>query len=112
MKLIQAIVRPFKLDEVTKELSAAGVSGLTVSEVKGYGRQHGHKELYRGAEYDISFNPKVMLEIAVPAEHAAAAIEILVRAARTGGIGDGKIFVSPLAEAVRVRNAETGAAAL
>jgi nitrogen regulatory protein PII len=112
MKLIQAIVRPFKLDEVSKELSAVGVAGLTTSEVKGYGRQLGHTELYRGAEYSIEFNPKVMLELAVPDDIAPRVVDVLVRASRTGAIGDGKIFVVNLEEAVRVRNAERGDAAL
>jgi nitrogen regulatory protein PII len=112
MKLIQAIVRPFKLDEVSKELSAVGVSGLTTSEVKGYGRQLGHKELYRGAEYSIEFNPKVMLEVAVPDDLAPRVVDVLVKASRTGAIGDGKIFVVNVEEAVRVRSAERGDAAL
>jgi nitrogen regulatory protein PII len=113
VKLIQAIVRPFKLDQVTKELHEVGVAGLTVSEVKGgYGRQLGHKELYRGAEYAIEFNPKVMLEVAVPDELATQVIDALVRSSQTGSIGDGKIFVVPLEEAVRVRNAERGDTAL
>jgi nitrogen regulatory protein PII len=112
VKLIQAIVRPFKLDQVTQELHEVGVAGLTVSEVKGYGRQLGHKELYRGAEYAIEFNPKVMLELAVPDELATQVIDALVRASQTGSIGDGKIFVVPLEEAVRVRNAERGNSAL
>jgi nitrogen regulatory protein PII len=112
VKLIQAIVRPFKLDQVTQELHEVGVAGLTVSEVKGYGRQLGHKELYRGAEYAIEFNPKVMLELAVPDELATQVIDALVRASQTGTIGDGKIFVVPLEEAVRVRNAERGNSAL
>lgn len=112
MKLIKAIIRPFKLDEVGKELSEIGVAGLTTSEVKGYGRQRGHKEMFRGAEYEIEFNPKLMLEIAVPDDLAPRVVDVLVRASRTGSIGDGKIFVLPLEEAVRVRNAEKGEAAL
>ncbi len=112
VKLIQAIVRPFKLDQVTQELHEVGVAGLTVSEVKGYGRQLGHKELYRGAEYAIEFNPKVMLEVAVPDELATRVVDALVRASQTGSIGDGKIFVVPLEEAVRVRSAERGDTAL
>lgn len=112
MKLIKAVLRPFKLEEVTKELTSVGVAGLTISEVKGYGRQLGHKELYRGAEYAIEFNPKVMLEVAVPDELATAVVDVLVRSSRTGSIGDGKIFVLPLEEAVRIRSSETGDSAL
>jgi nitrogen regulatory protein P-II 1 len=112
VKLIKAIIRPFKLDEVSKELSEVGVAGLTTSEVKGYGRQRGHTETFRGAEYAIEFNPKLMLEIAVADDLAARVVDVLVRAAGTGSIGDGKIFVLPVEEAVRVRNAERGEAAL
>jgi nitrogen regulatory protein P-II 1 len=112
MKYISAVIRPFKLDEVTKELQAAGASGLTTSEVKGYGRQRGHAELYRGAEYQIEFNPKVKLELVVPDNLATSIIDILVKASRTGAIGDGKIFVSPIDEAVRVRSGDRGDGAL
>jgi nitrogen regulatory protein P-II 2 len=107
MKLIIAVIKPFKLDEVRDALSAVGVQGITVSEVKGYGRQKGHTEIYRGAEYAIHFLPKVRLEIAVPSENAERAVEAIVAAARTGQIGDGKIFVTPLESAVRIRTGET-----
>jgi nitrogen regulatory protein P-II 1 len=112
MKHVSAVIRPFMLEEVTKELQAAGASGLTTSEVKGYGRQRGHAELYRGAEYQIEFNPKVKLEVVVPDELVGKIIDVLVRVTRTGAIGDGKIFVSPLDEAVRVRSGERGDLAL
>src|SRR5262245_28684524 len=102
MKLIIAVIKPFKLDEVRDALSAVGVQGITVSEVKGYGRQKGHTEIYRGAEYAIHFLPKVKLEIAVPNENAERAVEAIVASARTGQIGDGKIFVMPLESAVRI----------
>jgi nitrogen regulatory protein P-II 1 len=112
MKYVSAVIRPFMLELVTKELQAAGVSGLTASEVKGYGRQRGHAELYRGAEYQIEFNPKVKLEVVVPDDLATTVIDVLVKASRTGAIGDGKIFVTPLDEAVRVRSGERGDLAL
>ncbi len=112
MKMIVAIVKPFKLDEVREALVAAGVEGLTVSEVKGYGRQKGQTEIYRGAEYQVNFVPKVKLEAVVDEAAAPAAIEAIKRAAATGRIGDGKIFVMPVEEAVRIRTGETGPAAL
>jgi nitrogen regulatory protein P-II 2 len=107
MKLIIAIIKPFKLDEVREALNHLGVSGMTVSEVKGYGRQKGHTEIYRGAEYVVNFLPKVRIEVAVASERATEVIEALSAAARTGQIGDGKIFVTPLEHAVRIRTGET-----
>ena len=112
MKLISAIIRPFKLDEVREALGAAGVSGITVTEVKGFGRQKGHTELYRGAEYVVDFLPKVKIEIAVADDQVDTVIETLQAAAGTGKIGDGKIFVTPLEQVVRIRTGETGADAL
>ena len=108
MKKIEAIIKPFKLDEVKEALSRAGIEGLTVSEVKGFGRQKGHTELYRGAEYVVDFLPKVKLEIVVEDSKAAAVVEAILNAARTGRIGDGKIFVLPIDEAVRIRTGERG----
>ena len=112
MKLITAIIKPFKLDEVRESLSALGVQGMTVTEVKGYGRQKGHTEIYRGAEYAVSFIPKVKLEVAVEKSMADRVVETIQAAGQTGQIGDGKIFVLPLESAVRVRTGETGSAAL
>ena len=112
MKFITAIIKPFKLDEVREALSAIGVSGITVTEVKGFGRQKGHTELYRGAEYVVDFLPKVKIEAAVSDDLVEPAIEALERAARTGKIGDGKIFVTPLEHVIRIRTGETGADAL
>ena len=112
MKLIMAIVKPFKLDEVREALVAAGVEGLTVSEVKGYGRQKGQTEIYRGAEYQVNFVPKVKLEAVVDDSAAAKAIEAIKSAAGTGKIGDGKIFVLAVDEAIRIRTGEQGSAAL
>ena len=112
MKKVEAIIKPFKLDEVKEALSGIGVQGLTVSEVKGFGRQKGHTELYRGAEYVVDFLPKVKLEIIVSDETAAQVVETIERAARTGRIGDGKIFVLPMEEVVRIRTGETGKEAL
>jgi nitrogen regulatory protein P-II 2 len=112
MKLIMAVVKPFKLDDVREALVAAGVEGLTVSEVKGYGRQKGQTEIYRGAEYQVNFLPKVQLEVAVEDSAVAKAVEAIKTAAGTGKIGDGKIFVLNVEEAVRIRTGETGAAAL
>jgi nitrogen regulatory protein P-II 1 len=108
MKLIEAIIKPFKLDEVKEALSEIGIEGITVSEVKGFGRQKGHTELYRGAEYVVDFLPKVKLEIAVADELVAKVIETIELTARTGRIGDGKIFVLPLENAVRIRTGEKG----
>ena len=108
MKKVEAIIKPFKLDEVKEALSSIGVQGLTVSEVKGFGRQKGHTELYRGAEYVVDFLPKVKLEIIVADELTAQVVETIERAARTGRIGDGKIFVMPMEEVVRIRTGERG----
>jgi nitrogen regulatory protein P-II 2 len=112
MKLITAIIKPFKLDEVREALSDAGAGGMTVTEVKGYGRQKGHKEIYRGAEYLISFLPKLKIEVAVPDELEARTVEVIAEAARTGEIGDGKIFVTPLEHALRIRTGESDSDAL
>jgi len=112
MKMITAIIKPFKLDEVREALSAMGVTGVTVTEVKGFGRQKGHTELYRGAEYVVDFLPKTKIEAAVDDAIVERVIEAIVAAARTGKIGDGKIFVSALEEVVRIRTGETGVEAL
>jgi len=112
MKLVTAIIKPFKLDEVREALSAIGVQGMTVTEVKGFGRQKGHTELYRGAEYVVDFLPKVKLEIAVADDLLARATEAIEKAANTGKIGDGKIFVTELQQVVRIRTGETGPEAL
>ncbi|WP_416759287.1 P-II family nitrogen regulator [Roseateles sp. So40a] len=112
MKLITAVIKPFKLDEVREALSAIGVQGLTVTEVKGFGRQKGHTELYRGAEYVVDFLPKVKIEAAVADTVVEQVIEAIENAARTGKIGDGKIFVSPLDQVIRIRTGETGQDAL
>jgi len=112
MKLITAIIKPFKLDEVREALSQIGVQGITVTEVKGFGRQKGHTELYRGAEYVVDFLPKVKIEAAVAASQIDAAIEAIEGSARTGKIGDGKIFVYDLEQVVRIRTGETGPEAL
>jgi nitrogen regulatory protein P-II 2 len=112
MKLISAIIKPFKLDDVREALHEIGVQGMTVTEVKGFGRQKGHTELYRGAEYVVDFLPKVKLEIAVAADQVDAAIEAITKSANSGKIGDGKIFVSGLDDVVRIRTGETGNEAL
>ncbi len=112
MKLIIAIIKPFKLDEVREAVGRLGISGMTVSEVKGYGRQKGHMEIYRGAEYVVHFLPKVRIEVAVSAEQADRVIEAMTTSARTGQIGDGKVFVMPLDHAVRIRTGETDSDAL
>jgi nitrogen regulatory protein P-II 2 len=112
MKLITAIIKPFKLDEVREALSEVGVSGITVTEVKGFGRQKGHTELYRGAEYVVDFLPKVKIEAAVDDGIVERAIEAIEKSAKTGKIGDGKIFVSPVEQVIRIRTGETGQAAL
>ncbi|HRJ69283.1 MAG TPA: P-II family nitrogen regulator [Beijerinckiaceae bacterium] len=112
MKTVMAIIKPFKLEEVRDALTAIGVHGMTVTEVKGYGRQKGHTEIYRGAEYAVSFLPKLKLEVAVESAQVAAVIDAIASAARTGQIGDGKIFVSPLEQAVRIRTGERDADAL
>ena len=112
MKLITAIVKPFKLDEVRESLSEIGVQGITVTEVKGFGRQKGHTELYRGAEYVVDFLPKVKIEVAVTAAMVEQTIEAVTKAANTGKIGDGKVFVSPLEQVIRIRTGETGEEAI
>ncbi len=112
MKLVTAIIKPFKLDEVREALSAIGVQGITVTEVKGFGRQKGHTELYRGAEYVVDFLPKVKLEAAINAEMLDQVLEAIEKSANTGKIGDGKIFVFDLEQVVRIRTGETGPAAL
>ena len=112
MKIVMAIIKPFKLDEVRQALTSIGIDGLTVTEVKGYGRQKGHTEIYRGAEYAVSFLPKVKIEVAVVTEMAASAVEAITDAARTGQIGDGKIFVHDIEKAVRIRTGETDGDAL
>ena len=112
MKLVSAIIKPFKLDEVRDALTGVGVSGLTVSEVKGFGRQKGQTEIYRGAEYLVSFLPKVKIEIVVDEGRVEAAVDAIQKAARTGRIGDGKIFVLNVEEAIRIRTGETGADAI
>ncbi|CUQ66751.1 MAG: P-II family nitrogen regulator [Nitrospira sp.] len=112
MKLVEAVIKPFKLEEVKDALLEIGIQGMTVSEVKGFGRQKGHKEMYRGQEYTIEFVPKVKIEVAVTDALAPRVIEAIVRAAKTGSIGDGKIFVRSLDSAVRIRTGETGETAL
>ena len=112
MKLITVVIKPFKLDDVREALSEIGVQGLTVTEVKGFGRQKGHTELYRGAEYVVDFLPKVKLEVAVADDQLNGVVDAIAQAARTGKIGDGKIFVLPLEQAIRIRTGETGVEAL
>ncbi|SON57560.1 Nitrogen regulatory protein P-II 2 [Hartmannibacter diazotrophicus] len=112
MKIIMAIIKPFKLDEVRDALTAIGVHGLTVTEVKGYGRQKGHTEIYRGAEYAVSFLPKLKVEVAVPTDQTEKVVEAITSAAKTGQIGDGKIFVYGIDQAVRIRTGETDTDAL
>tara|TARA_B110000196_G_scaffold207393_1_gene177713 strand:+ start:267 stop:605 length:339 start_codon:yes stop_codon:yes gene_type:complete len=112
MKMITAVIKPFKLDDVREALSNLGVQGITVSEVKGFGRQKGHTELYRGAEYVVDFLPKVKIEAAISDEMVEGAVEAITAAANTGKIGDGKIFITNIEEAVRIRTGETGAEAL
>jgi len=109
---ITAIVKPFKLDEVREALSEIGISGITVAEVKGFGRQKGHTELYRGAEYVVDFLPKIRIDVVVAGDRVDAVIEAILRAARTGRIGDGKIFVSPVGQVIRIRTGESGLEAL
>jgi len=108
MKMVEAIVKPFKLDEVKEALTKAGIQGMTVEEVKGFGRQKGHTELYRGAEYSVDFLPKVKIQIIVPDEKAAEVVQVITDAAKTGKIGDGKIFVSSVEEVIRIRTGEKG----
>jgi nitrogen regulatory protein P-II 2 len=112
MKIVMAIIKPFKLDDVRDALTSMGVHGMTVTEVKGYGRQKGHTEIYRGAEYSVSFLPKLKIEVAVPSEQVDKVVEAITTSAKTGQIGDGKIFVLSLEHAVRIRTGETDAAAL
>jgi nitrogen regulatory protein P-II 1 len=112
MKKIEAIIKPFKLDEVKEALAKESIQGMTVSEVKGFGRQKGHTELYRGAEYVVDFLPKIKIELLVRDEDAASAVDAIARTAKTGRIGDGKIFIMPVEEAVRIRTGEQGAAAV
>ncbi|MEP9376602.1 P-II family nitrogen regulator [Aquabacter sp. CN5-332] len=112
MKIVMAIIKPFKLEEVRDALTGIGVHGLTVTEVKGYGRQKGHTEIYRGAEYAVSFLPKLKIEVAVPTDQVAKVVEAITGAAKTGQIGDGKIFVFQIDHAVRIRTGETDADAL
>ena len=112
MKLVTAVIKPFKLDDVRESLSEIGVQGLTVTEVKGFGRQKGHTELYRGAEYVVDFLPKLKLEVAIPDGQVDPVIEAITNAASTGKIGDGKIFVTPIEQAIRIRTGETGEEAL
>jgi len=112
MKLVIAIIKPFKLEEVRDALVAVGVHGMTVTEVKGYGRQKGHTEIYRGAEYAVNFLPKMRIEVAVPTERVAAVVDAITGAAKTGQIGDGKIFVTAINQAVRIRTGETDTDAL
>jgi nitrogen regulatory protein P-II 2 len=112
MKLVIAVIKPFKLEEVRDALTAIGVHGMTVTEVKGYGRQKGHMEIYRGAEYAVNFLPKVRIEVAVPSDQADKVVEAIGASAKTGQIGDGKIFVTPIDQAVRIRTGETDVDAL
>jgi nitrogen regulatory protein P-II 1 len=108
MKKIEAIIKPFKLDEIKAELQALGITGMTVTEVKGFGRQKGHKEVYRGAEYQVDFIPKIKIEVIVPSAMADSVVQGVLVSARTGKIGDGKIFITPLEEVIRIRTGETG----
>ncbi len=112
MKKIEAVIRPFKLDDVHNALLEAGFAGLTVTEVRGYGRQKGHKEIYRGAEYNIEFVPKIKIELVCDDEKAEKAISIIINTAKTGAVGDGKIFVSTVDETIRIRTEESGSSAL
>jgi len=108
MKKIEAIIKPFKLDEVKEALSRAGINGMTVQEVKGFGRQKGHTELYRGAEYVVDFLPKVKIEVLIDDDRAGEVVEAITKAARTGRIGDGKIFITPVEDVIRIRTGERG----
>jgi nitrogen regulatory protein PII len=112
MKKIEAIIKPFKLEDVKEALSTLGVEGMTVSEVKGFGRQKGHTEIYRGSEYVVDFLPKIKVEVVLADAVVSAAVEAIVKAAKTGKIGDGKVFVSPIENAVRIRTEETGESAV
>jgi len=112
MKKIEAIIKPFKLEEVKAELQAIGISGMTITEVKGHGRQKGHREIYRGAEYQVDLIPKIKIEVIVPSETAEKVVDTLMKSARTGKIGDGKIFISPIEDVVRIRTGESGEGAI
>ena len=112
MKIVMAVIKPFKLDEVRDALTKIGVQGLTVTEVKGYGRQKGHTEIYRGSEYAVNFLPKIRIEVAVAADEVERVVEAIGSAAKTGQIGDGKVFVTPIEQAIRIRTGETNADAL
>lgn len=112
MKKIEAIIKPHKLEEVKEALNEIGIKGMTATEVKGYGRQKGHKEIYRGAEYQVDFMPKIKIEIIVEKEQVDHAVEVIVKAARTGKIGDGKIFIMPVEEVIRIRTGEQGTEAI
>ncbi|NNM29840.1 MAG: P-II family nitrogen regulator [Akkermansiaceae bacterium] len=112
MKKVEAIIKPFKLEEVKEALAEVGIQGMTVTEVKGFGRQKGHTEIYRGSEYTVDFLPKVKIEIVVDDDEAANVAESIVKSANTGKIGDGKVFISPVEEAIRIRTGETGAGAV
>lgn len=112
MKKIEAIIKPFKLDEVKNELQAIGISGMTITEVKGHGRQKGHKEIYRGAEYNVDLIPKIKLELIVPSSLADQVVQTIMKSARTGKIGDGKIFIMPIDDVVRIRTGESGEGAI
>jgi nitrogen regulatory protein P-II 1 len=112
MKKIEAIIKPFKLEEVKSELQAIGISGMTITEVKGHGRQKGHKEIYRGAEYNVDLIPKIKIEIVVSSELSAKVVDTLMKSARTGKIGDGKIFIMPIEDVIRIRTGESGDGAI
>jgi nitrogen regulatory protein P-II 1 len=112
MKQIEAIIKPFKLDEVKEALTKVGIQGMTITEVKGFGRQKGHTELYRGAEYSVDFLPKVKIQVLVPDEKASQVVDVILQTARTGKIGDGKIFVLPVEDVMRIRTGEKGADAI
>jgi nitrogen regulatory protein P-II 1 len=112
MKKIEAIIKPFKLDEVKSELQAIGISGMTITEVKGHGRQKGHKEIYRGAEYNVDLIPKIKIEVVVSSEMSAKVVDTLMKSARTGKIGDGKIFIMPIEDVIRIRTGESGDGAI
>ena len=112
MKMMTAIIKPFKLDDVRDALQQLGITGMTVEEVKGYGRQKGHTEIYRGAEYMVEFQPKIKIQIGISDDRVDAAIEVVCKAANTGKIGDGKIFITPLEQSIRIRTGETGEEAL
>ncbi|HOS98489.1 MAG TPA: P-II family nitrogen regulator [Deltaproteobacteria bacterium] len=112
MKKIEAIIKPFRLDDVKNELQSIGISGMTITEVKGHGRQKGHKEIYRGAEYNVDLIPKIKLELVIPDSMTDSVVQSIVKAARTGKIGDGKIFIMPVDDIVRIRTGETGDVAI